>query len=198
MLRLAPLTLANFADFETLTACGDDGRICYCSFWHMKMDSVAQYDALKKEDALALREIVHTKVRSGFQVGVLAYDDDQLAAWISVALLPETYWCWKRVASLGQEAAATTAGITCFTIAPSARGKGLQRPLAEALRDYGRAQRWTAIEAYPFDDAAVAIAPGLAWPGYERPFVEAGYSRVAPHWLSKAGAERWINRVELR
>jgi hypothetical protein len=202
MLQIRPLTLANFADFATLTACGDDGAVCYCSFWHVKVASFAEYTAMK-EDPTQLRDMMRARVQAGFHVGALAYDvasdaRETLVAWISVAPLPEQYWCWKRAAALGVERAATTAGITCLTLAAGARGQGMQRHVAVALREYGRARGWTAIEAYPFDDAAIAASTKpLAWPGFARPYVEAGYARTEAHWLSKPGSERWIHRAEL-
>lgn len=198
MLRLEPLSTANFHDFEALTACGDDGNVCYCSFWHIKVASMAEYAAMKEKEPLALRELIRSKVKGGFHVGALAYDDSGLAAWISVAPVAETYWCWKRVAALGAPLASTTAGITCLTLAPNARGKGLQREVAKALLPYGRALGWGAIEAYPFDDAVLAVAGNsLAWPGFEKPYVDAGFRRVSEHWLSAVGRERWICSASL-
>ncbi|MFO0569680.1 MAG: hypothetical protein U0263_28785 [Polyangiaceae bacterium] len=197
MLRLAPLDLDNFEDYVRLTACGDDGKPCYCSFWHLKVGSIADYDALKAKDPLALREVVRGRVQAGFHVGALAYEGDDLVAWISVALLPEVYWCWRRVAALGVERAGVTAGITCVTLDASARGRGLQEELARALADYGGLRGWKAVEAYPFDDQAIATNPKLAWPGYEAPYRAAGFARVEAHWLSQPGFERWICRREL-
>lgn len=195
-MRLERLNPDNFHDFEALTACGDDGKICFCSFWHVKVGSMADYDAMKADGPDKLRAIMHALVSAGFHVGVLAYDGTDRVAWVSVAPLPEVYWCRTRVAAVGIEAAERTAGITCVTIAPARRGQGVQRDLALALRAYGAGQGWRSIEAYPFDDALTRSDPKLAWPGYEAPFREAGFSRIEPHWLSRAGAERWICRAD--
>ena len=191
-MELQPLSLDNFGDYERLTACGDDGKVCYCSFWHLKVGSMADYDAMKARDPLALREIVRSKVIAGFHVGALAYDGTRLIAWISVGLLPETYWCWKRVAAVGQERAQRTAGITCLTLASDARGEGRQVEVARALRRYGHERGWSTIEAYPFEDAAIAKTPSLAWAGFARPYAAAGFARIEDHWLSREGFERSI------
>ena len=194
-MRIEPLTLANFGDYESLTACGDDGKTCYCSYWHVRVGSFADYDAMKAEGPEKLRRIMRGKVEAGFHVGALAYQGDALVAWISVGPLPEVYWCWRRVAALGAEEASKTAGITCVTLAPSARGRGAQAPLASALVGYGRARGWAAIEAYPFDESLVRKDPKLAWPGFEKPYLQAGFTKREPHWLSRPGAERWIYRA---
>lgn len=195
-MRLEALTLANFGDYEALTAHGDDGKVCYCSFWHLNC-GMERYDAMKRDDPGQLREIVRQRVASGFHVGALAYEDGPVA-WVSVGPLPQFYWAWKRVAALGVEAG-TTAGILCLTLAPALRGQGRQRDVAQALIAYGRAQGWTAIEAYPFDDEAVARQPErLAWPGFEGPFREAGYERIGAHWLARPPEYgRWICRRSL-
>lgn len=197
-MRIERLTTANFRDFEALTACGDDGKTCFCSFWHVKVGSMADYDAMKADGPDALRRIMYARVSAGFHVGALAYEGDERVAWISVGPLPEVYWCRARVAALGIDAAETTAGITCVTIAPAKRGRGVQRDLALALLAYGGDQGWRTVEAYPFDDALTRTEPKLAWAGYEGPYREAGYARVEPHWLSKPGAERWICRASTK
>jgi GNAT superfamily N-acetyltransferase len=198
-MRIEPLTLANFPAYEALTGRGDDGKTCYCSFWHQKVTSMEAYDAAKRENPLALREIVRQRVVSGFHVGALAHDDaGDPVAWVSVSPLPEVYWAWRRVAALG-DAAATVAAITCLTLAPAARGHGLQTTVARELVSYAKHRGWAAIEAYPFDEAAARGNPALAWPGYEGAYRAAGYARQGEHWLSKPPQfAREIYRVDVR
>jgi hypothetical protein len=187
------LTHANFRDYESLTACGADGEPCFCAFWYMN-SGIQGYADLKRQDPLQLREIVRQRVVSGFHVGAIAYDRDVAVAWISVGPLPEIFWAWRRAAALGEDVARTTAAILCVTLAPDRRGGGLQHEVVTSLRSYGREQGWTALEAYPFSEAAVrAHATTLAWPGYEAPYAAAGFERIGPHWLSKPPEyERWI------
>jgi GNAT superfamily N-acetyltransferase len=196
--RIEPLTLDNFGDYEALTGRGDDGKTCYCSFWHQKVTSMEAYDAAKRENPLALREIVRSRVVSGFHVGALAYDDGGgLLAWISIGPLPEVYWAWRRVAALG-DSAAKVAAITCLALAPGARARGVQTALAQALRPYAKQRGWAAIEAYPFEEAAARTNPALAWPGYEGAYRAAGYARLSDHWLSKPPQfARAIYRVDV-
>src|SRR5687767_1441587 len=83
-ITLQRLSTENFEDYERLTGRGDDGRSCYCSFWHLKVTSMAEYDERKARQPLALREIVRSRMNAGFHVGCLAYEGSELVAWISV------------------------------------------------------------------------------------------------------------------
>jgi hypothetical protein len=191
-IRLEQFTDSNLADYEKLTKLGDDGKLCYCSFWHGKWSSVQDYDNVKKTNPERLKACVVDKMRSNFHVGVIAYVDDQPAAWISVGPLIDFYWSWKRVAHIG-EIAKTTAGIMCFTIAPEFRGKKLQAEILSALNKYGKEKGWTSIEAYPFSDQAIEKhGEALKWPGFAKGYERAGYKLLQDHWLSSPDAQRFI------
>ena len=98
---------------------------------------------------------------------------------------------------LGTEAK-TVACITCITIATAARGQGLQGKLLRSLLEYGKAQGWTAIEGYPFDEEAVVRhKTDLHWPGLVRGFVEAGFEHAGSHWLSQTDCARSIYRKNI-
>jgi GNAT superfamily N-acetyltransferase len=196
-IRIEQFTDANLQDYERLTKLGDDGKLCYCSFWHSKWTSMEEYDAVKANNPERLRDCVVERMHSNFHVGVIVYLDDAPCAWISVGPLIDFYWAWKRVSHIG-EIAKTTAGIMCFTIAPEFRGKGLQPQILEALTDYGKQRGWTSIEAYPFSSEAIE-KHGLAlkWPGLTAGFEKAGYRKIQDHWLSSPEAQRFIYRLEL-
>ncbi|GIL16251.1 MAG: hypothetical protein BroJett040_00020 [Oligoflexia bacterium] len=195
-ITLQKLTTSNFADYETLTSC-ESGGGCYCSFWHQKITSMAEWDNRKKENPQLNRQVVLDKVQTGYHVGVLAYADNELLAWISVGPMIDFYWTWKRVGQLGDNAK-TTAAIYCFTVAPKFRKKGLQSKILSELVNYGRANGWKAIEAYPFDSTAIEKhGEVLLWPGLTKGYVEAGYQRESAHWLSSADAERSLYKIEL-
>lgn len=195
-IRIEKLSQANFKDYESLTSCQKDGG-CYCAFWHQKWNSLKEWEDRQASEPLRNRDTVLNKVDSGFHVGVLAYQGDELLAWISVGPLPEYYWTWKRVAALGEEAR-LIAGITCITIAEKYRGQALQPELLRALNSYGKTQGWAAIEGYPFDESAyLKHGKTLAWPGNPKGFAKAGYERIEAHWMNNAGYERSIFRKSL-
>lgn len=197
-LALRPLTEGNFADYEALTRAEASGKTgCYCAFWHQKFTSSAEWERRQKEEPQKNRDAVLARVRGGFHVGVLAYDGDDLLAWISVGPVNEVYWAWKRAAALGPDAA-TTAAITCFSLAPQRRGDGLQTTLLEALVAYGMGAGWLAIEGYPFDAAAFERhGAKVAWPGAPQGFQAAGFEVVGPHWLTHPEWPRSIMRRSL-
>lgn len=155
------------------------------------------WDQRKQERPQENRAAVFEKVRSGFHVGALAYRDRELLAWISISPLSECYWTWKRVAQVG-ETANKIAGITCFTVRKKFRGEGLQAQILEQLKTYGREKGWKAIEGYPFDPSALEKhKQHVLWPGVPKGFMDAGFLRIGPHWLSNSEAERSIYRFEL-
>jgi hypothetical protein len=158
---------------------------------------MAEWDTRKAEHPDLNRAAVFEKVRSGFHVGALAYRNGELVAWISVGPLTDFHWTWKRVAQVGEKAN-TIGGITCITISKKLRGSGLQPQILKSLRAYGADKGWSAIEGYPFDASAVEKhKEHVLWPGLTKGFVEAGFTRVGPHWLSNPDAERSIYRVDL-
>jgi len=195
-IRIERLCESNFADYESLT-CRQAHGGCYCSFWHQKWASLAEWEKSQKETPERNRQMVFEKMRSGFHVGVLAYQGSDLVAWLSVGPLIDFYWTWKRTIQVGEDAK-SIAGITCFTVAPQHRGKGLQAKVLEALKLYGKEQSWKAIEGYPFDESALEKhKQEVIWPGLAKGFAKAGFTRTDPHWLSSPDAERSVYRVGL-
>lgn len=195
-MELRTLTKVNFPDFESfepLVKC-ENGGSCYCAFWHQRWSSADEWERKKKESPLENRDCLLAKVSSGFHVGVLAYIDNKVVAWISVGPLTDFYWTWPRIAQIGPEAK-TTAGILCFSVARKSRGQGLQGRIISQLQTYAGKQGWTAVEGYPFDEEALSKNPlDFAWPGFPKPFSEAGFARIGPHWQSQKGEERSIYR----
>lgn len=195
-IRIERLTEKNFADYEKLTSC-ESGGGCYCAFWHQKWNSMEDWDARKKDAPELNRQTVLEKVKSNFHVGALAYKGDELLAWISVGPLIDTYWFWKRSIQVG-EGAKTTAGITCFTLAPAMRGQGLQAEILKELVKYGKEQGWTSIEAYPFEKSAIEKhGPSVLWPGLIKGYLQAGFQKIGPHWLSHPEWERSLLKFDL-
>lgn len=184
------LTEENTADYELLTKHGDDGKLCYCSFWHQKWTSMDEYHRVQKENPERLKNCVLDRVKSNFHVGVIAYLNNEPCAWVSVGPLIDFYWAWKRVGQLG-DAAKTTAGILCFTVAPKFRGQNMQERVLVALKEYGVQNGWTAIEAYPFADAALEKhGPSLLWAGLRKNYERAGFEEAGEHWLSQPETKR--------
>lgn len=190
-LRVERLTEDNFADYEKLTNC-EGGGGCYCSFWHQKITSMEEWDQRKQLHPKLNRQVVLDKVKVGFHVGVLVYEEQNLVAWISICPLTDCYWTWRRLATVGPDGK-FIAAILCFTLAPERRGQHMQAHVLEALVPYAKAQGWKAIEAYPFTKEAVAKnGKDVHWPGFVHGYLDAGYITKGPHWLSSPDAERLL------
>lgn len=198
MLRIERLTATNYSDYEALTRAEANGKTgCYCAFWHQRWASMDEWERRQREEPEKNREVMRARVTAGFHVGALAYDGAEPIAWISVSPLSELFWAARRLAQLG-EAGLKVAGVPCVNLAAAHRGHGRQVEVLRALADHGRAQGWTALEGYPFDEEAYARhGAKVAWPGSPRGFVDAGFTRVGPHWITHPEWPRSIYRLEL-
>lgn len=198
-LRLEPLTQGNFGAFEKfdpLLRC-DDGGACYCAFAHRRWGE-GEWERQKKEAPLANRDLVLAKVKAGAHVGLLVYREGEVAGWVAVGPVSEFVWTVPRAAAAGG-GGKSVAGIVCIAIARPLRGQGLLGRILALLPDYGRDRGWSSIEAYPFDETALAAHPGaLGWPGYVGAYRKAGFTRQGPHWSPTPGFERSIYALRLR
>ncbi len=156
-----------------------------------------EWQRRQKEDPLKNRDIVRSRMHSGFHVGTLAYKEGELLAWISVSPLPEYYWTWRRTLRVGEQAP-KVAGIACINIVPRWRGQGYQIHLLKQLKSYAGRKGWTMLEGYPFDEAAhKRHGDQVAWPGYPEAFLKAGFEKTEPHWLSSEEYPRSIYRFRV-
>lgn len=196
-LKIEQFSNKNIADYEKLTKTGDDGKLCYCSFWHQKWSSLAEFHKAKEVDPDSMKACVIERMRSQFHVGVIAYKNNIPCAWVSVGPLIDFHWTWKRVTQVG-EAAKNIAGIMCFTIAPEFRGQKMHPKILEALKGYGTKKGWKTIEAYPFSNEAIEKhGVALKWPGLSSGYELAGFKKLQDHWLSSPDAQRYIYKVDL-
>ncbi|MDD4974313.1 MAG: hypothetical protein PHY93_08165 [Bacteriovorax sp.] len=196
-IKIKKLSDNNISDYELLTKHGDDGKLCYCSFWHQKWSSMDEYHQIQRENPERLRSCVIDRVKSNFHVGVIAYLDGEPCAWVSVGPLIDFFWAWKRVAQIGEDAK-SIAGIMCFTVAPKFRGQKMQVKVLTALKKYGSEKGWTAIEAYPFSDEAIEKhGAALKWTGLSKGYESADFRKSGEHWLSSPEAKRFIYTLKL-
>lgn len=195
-IRLEKLTEANFEIFEKLLTDTNEAG-CYCSFWHGKIP-MNEWKDREKCAPEKNRETTLAKIRSGFHVGVLGFEDSRCVGWIGAGPIADFYWTWRRLPQLSDEEARTTAAIVCININTEFRKKGYQSKLLSALGLYAAQQGWKIVEGYPFDDEAFQ-KQGLAidWTGFASSYVKAGFVRVGHHWLSGPDYPRSIYRLIL-
>ncbi len=194
-IRLEQLTEVNFETFASFINCEDGG--CYCSFWHQKWSSMEQWDKRKADEPAKNKSCVQDKLQSRFHLGVLAYQGDELVAWVSVGPATDFYWAWRRVGQLG-DSAKTVAVIPCITRKSEVRHRVTEATILKELTSYGKSQGWTAIEGYPFDRETIdRMGDAVTWAGFPEQFVEAGYKRSGEHWLNSKENGRSIYRIDL-
>jgi len=194
-LRLERLTENNFETFSSFLNCEDSG--CYCSFWHQKISSMEEWEKRKGSEPEKNKTCMLDKVRSRFHLGVLVYRAEELVAWVSIGPLPEFFWAWRRTAQIG-DAAKSIAGIVCITRKTEIRDTLPESEILDALKEYSRQQGWSAMEGYPFDQAAIdQHGEGITWAGFPADFERAGFQKTDSHWLSSKDYPRAVYRFDL-
>jgi len=174
--RYAPLTSANWMDFERLFgpngACGG----CWCTWWRI---SRADYSRLSYDEK---KNITRTNVQSGKVPGLLAYVDGVPAGWVAVAARSE-FPSLERSRVLARVDEAPVWSLNCFFIDKHYRRRGLMAGLIEAAVAYAQSQGAEIVEAYPLDPAGKTDSGSLYY-GVAETFRQAGFVEVArrsPH-----------------
>jgi hypothetical protein len=156
-----------------------------------------EWDRRKAEAPELNRSCMLDKIRSRFHLGVLAFRGQQLVAWISVGLVHEFYWAWRRVSQLG-DSAKLIACIPCITRKTEVRDSLPESDLLKALIDYGKQMGWKSLEGYPCDRSAIdQHGQAVTWAGFPEDFEHAGFRRVGEHWLASKELPRSIYRIDL-
>ncbi|MEZ5401248.1 MAG: GNAT family N-acetyltransferase [Bryobacteraceae bacterium] len=184
--RFAPLSPENFADLEDLFgpkgACGG----CWCMTWRLPKKS---YDAGKAEGNHArLRALVD----GGEPAGVLAYEGDRAAGWISVAPR-EQFDYLRRSRTLQPPDDLPVWSVTCFYIRKEHRRRGLATALLGAAEEYVRERGGKRIEGYPSLPRSAELPAVFAWTGLPAIFESRGFTECPSQ-----GRSRKLMRKHLR
>lgn len=176
-LRFAPVTTANWVDFEALFETPGAPKYCWCTAWRALPDRQASSDVKKK--------IMAATVARGTPVGVLAYEEGRAVGWCSVAPR-ETL----RKLSPGQDQAETGIwSVICFFVPREQRGQGVAAALLDAAIDHAFAQGAKVVEAYPVDPDS----PSYRFMGFREAFVARGFGETG-----MAGTRRHVMRLTPR
>jgi GNAT superfamily N-acetyltransferase len=128
--------------------------------------------------------------------GVLAYVDDQVAGWCSVA--PKSTYRRlmnsRTIPHLDEERDPWS--IVCFVVRAGFRKRGLMHDLLDGAVDHARSGGATIVEGYPVDTGSrVDLISGYV--GTVQLFEAHGFVRVQATEAHSGGAERWMMRREL-
>jgi GNAT superfamily N-acetyltransferase len=129
--------------------------------------------------------------------GVLAYVDDDVAGWCSIA--PRARYrrlLNSRTIPILDDRDAWVA--VCFVVRAGFRGHGLMHPLLRGAVEHARAHDAEVVEGYPVEagDGRVDVISGYV--GTVALFESAGFERAAPTTGRSGGRPRWVMRKLLR
>lgn len=166
-----PLTIDNWNDFLKLFgekgACGG----CWCMTWRL---SAAEYNEKKGEGN---RKAMQQIVKKNLPVGVLAFNDSNVAGWCAIA--PRTVY--KRLETsriLKPVDEQPVWSVSCFFIQKEFRNKGLSAQLLKAAIGYAGKNGATIVEGYPQDVKKGNMPAVFAWTGFMKAFSKAGFREV--------------------
>ena len=177
-LQVYPLTLDRWDDLTTLF--GENGAQggCWCMWWRLPPNEY------KRNAGIANRDAFQQCVQVGPPPGLLAYRDQQVIGWCSLApretlrRLPRST-TWKPVDHQ------PVWSLSCFFVALAYRGQGIATNLLYAAIVYAREQGVLVLEAYPKDSPEPREADRNMYFGTVEMFRGTGFVEVArrhPHF----------------
>jgi GNAT superfamily N-acetyltransferase len=185
-LKIHPLTLPRWDDFEMLF--GEHGAYggCWCMWWR---STRREFEARQGDgNRLAMRAIV----QAGQVPGILAYEGQMPVGWCSVAPR-ETYGSLERSPVLKRLDEQPVWSLVCLFVARKARGRGIGEALIRGALEYVRGQGGELVEAYPTLPRKAHLPPVSSFMGVLAMFSRAGFIECACPSRSKV-----IMRCELR
>lgn len=169
-LTFHPLTLARWADFESLFgargACGG----CWCMWPRLTRKAFLEGKGAGNKKA------VRALVRSGEVPGILAYAGDVPVGWCALGPRPVyTRLAASRVLAPVDEK--PTWSVVCFFVARGFRRKGVSVRLLEAASAYAASLGATLLEGYPEEHDA-AQPDAFVYRGLASAFRKAGFKEA--------------------
>jgi GNAT superfamily N-acetyltransferase len=162
--RFAP---ALYEDFCRLHSDANDAGWCRCVAWW-----VPTWDGWGDRTAAENTALRQELCDRGEYDGLIAYEQDEPVGWCQVGRRDRLQ---KLVRQLELEASPHSWAVTCFLIAPHARGRGVARTLLAAAIETARSERATGLEGYPRREGS---DPGELWTGPVALFLGAGFTVV--------------------
>ncbi|TWH01253.1 Sortase and related acyltransferases [Mesorhizobium sp. J18] len=175
--RFAPVTSANWNDFNSLFEAKGGPSYCWCMAWRPMSDRQTASNADRKAAISAL-------VETGKPIGILAYDGaGKAVGWCSVAPR-ETF---RKLSPQQNDEQEGIWSITCFFVRREHRGTGLSSALLDAAVNHALGQGAKAVEAYPVDPES----PSYRFMGFKAMFAAHGFRQTG-----KAGSRRYVMLLE--
>ena len=179
--------VGRFEDFAAVVGTKrPDARGCWCMSYR---DS--RVPALERPAAMA-RECAADP-----GPGVLAYVDDEVAGWCSVA--PRS--SMRRLVRSRTIPALDDRdpwSVVCFVVRPGYRGRGLMHVLLAGAVEHAAAHGAAVVEGYPVETGGTRVDVVSGYVGTVELFERAGFHRAAPTTGHSGHRDRWLMRRELR
>ena len=171
-LAYKPLTIENWDDFAALFgsrgACGG----CWCMSWRLMK---AEFEAGKGEqNKRSMRKIVE----SGAIPGIIGYENNEPAAWCSVAPRSE-FPRLTKARSLKPIDDQPVWSVSCLFITRQHQRKGLSSRILLSAVDFAKKSGAKIVEGYPYDPGQSDLPPPFVWTGLVTSFEKAGFKEVA-------------------
>jgi GNAT superfamily N-acetyltransferase len=167
-IRVTPLSAGVRPDFWRVHCEAEGTGWCYCTAWW-----VPSWEGFGDRTDAENRALRQALFEAGHDDGYLLYLDDEPAGWCQVGVRDRLE---KLVRQYRLKPDPDIFAVTCFTVLPRLRGKGLARRLLEGVLHAMQAGGVRRVQAFP--KPGDRLEPQEAWRGSERLFREAGF-RVA-------------------
>ena len=170
-LDIVPATAERWGDLMLVMGGCSYGRKCWCAYWYLPNA------AFKAGWGEPNRATLERLVKDGAEPGLIAYVDEEPAAWVSVAPR-RSFDRLNRSRNFAALDDANVWAVNCFVVARDFRRQGLMVKLARAAADFAIAKGADGAEAYPIVPGPKTTAGDL-YLGTARAFRDAGYVEVA-------------------
>lgn len=171
-LEFQPVTAERWIDLEKLF--GPRGAIggCWCMWWRIKRAD------FEKQQGEGNHEAMCSIIESGKVPGILAYSNDEVVAWCSVAPR-EDFPVLDRSPKLKRVDDQPVWSIVCFFVAKTFRHHGLSTKLLRGAVDYASQQGAKIVEGYPIEPKKDRTPDIYAFTGMASTFKKFGFQEVA-------------------
>jgi GNAT superfamily N-acetyltransferase len=175
-LKFKPVTAETAADFETLFGRKGGPKWCWCMAFR------ATPDEIRNSKSPERRKQILGRVKDGVPIGLLAYENDEPVAWVSVA--PKD--TFQKLG--GAEDTEGVWSLTCLYVPRDRRRQGLATALVEGAVSHVRKHKGRLLEAYPVD----ADSPSYRHMGFVPTFEKQGFKPAG-----MAGSRRHVMQLSL-
>jgi predicted GNAT family acetyltransferase len=184
-LEFAPLTVSNWASFETLMGekggCGN----CWCMYFRLP------YKTFQDNKPDGNKKLMKKLVNKGKPQGLIASMNKQPVGWIAMAPR-EDYLKLGNSRVFKPIDNKPVWSITCFFIKKELRHQGLSQQLIKGAIDFAKKKKIKTLEAYPAIPYAEKVPYPFLWVGVLSSFINNGFEIARQHSKSRA-----MVRIEL-